>query len=48
MKCRNQAFPVIHLLFGMLLSLNTGTLDARDADLASRTSWPLRRLNSDV
>jgi hypothetical protein len=37
MKCRKRAFPVAPLLFVMLLSLNTGTLDARDADLASGT-----------
>ena len=37
MKCSKRSFAVVSLLFAVLLSLNTGTLNARDADLASRT-----------
>ncbi len=31
------AFTVVSVLFAVLLSLSTGTLNARDADLASLT-----------
>ena len=31
------SFAVVYLLFAVLLSLSIGTLNARDADLASRT-----------
>ena len=37
MKCSKQSFAIVSLLFGMLLSSSIGTLNARDADLASRT-----------
>jgi hypothetical protein len=35
MKCSKRSFAVVSVLFALLLSLGTGTLDARDADLAS-------------
>ena len=35
MKCRKRLFAVVYVLFALLLSLSTGTLSARDADLAS-------------
>jgi hypothetical protein len=37
MKCSKQSFPVVSVLFAMLLPLSTGTLNARDAELASLT-----------
>ena len=37
MKCSKQSFAVVSLLFAVLLSLSIRTLNARDADLASRT-----------
>jgi hypothetical protein len=37
MKCTKRSFFVACVLFALLLSLNTGTLNARDADIASRT-----------
>jgi hypothetical protein len=36
MKC-SKSFAVVSVLFAVLLSSSTGTLNARDADLASRT-----------
>ena len=37
MKCSKQSFAIVRLLFALLLSLGAGTLNARDADLASQT-----------
>jgi hypothetical protein len=37
MRCSNRSFAVVSLLFAVFLSLSIGTLNARDADLASRT-----------
>jgi hypothetical protein len=37
MNCSKRSFAVVPLLFAVLLSLSIGTLDARDANLASRT-----------
>ena len=37
MKCSKRSFAVASALFALLLSLSTGTLSARDADLASLT-----------
>jgi hypothetical protein len=42
MKCSNQSFAIVSILFTVLLSLlslvvSTGTLNARDADLAPFT-----------
>jgi hypothetical protein len=37
MKFSKRSFAVVSLLFAVLLSLSTGTLNARDADLTSRT-----------
>src|SRR5262249_215682 len=37
MKSSNRSFAVVSPLFAVLLSLSIGTLNARDADLASRT-----------
>ena len=37
MKCSKRSFAVVSLLFAVLLSSSTGTLNAHDADLASRT-----------
>jgi hypothetical protein len=37
MQCRKRSFAVVSLLFAVLLSMSIGTLNARDADLASRT-----------
>jgi hypothetical protein len=37
MKCSKRSFAVVSVLFAVLLSSSTGTLNARDADLASRT-----------
>jgi len=37
MRCSKRSFAVVSLLFAVLLSLSIGTLNARDADLASRT-----------
>ena len=34
MKCSKRLFSVVSVLFAVLLSLGTGTLNARDADLA--------------
>ncbi len=36
MKCSKRSFAVVSLLFGALLSLSIGTLNARDADLGPR------------
>ena len=35
MKCSKRSFAVVSVLFALLLSLSTGTLNARDADLES-------------
>ena len=45
MKCSKRSFAVVSVL---LLSLSTGTLNARDADLASLTFRRLRPLNSNA
>jgi len=37
MKCSKLSFAVVSFLFALLLSLSIGTLNARDADLASGT-----------
>jgi len=37
MKCSKRSFAVVSPLFAVLLSLSIGTLNARDADLASHT-----------
>src|SRR5262249_23068904 len=37
MKCSKRSFAVVSLLFAEPLSLSIGTLNARDADLASPT-----------
>jgi hypothetical protein len=37
MKCSKRSFAVVSLLVAVLLSLSQGTLNARDADPASRT-----------
>jgi hypothetical protein len=37
MKCSKRPFAVVSLLFAVLLSLSIGTLNARDADVASHT-----------
>ena|SRR3974390_1562850 len=37
MKCSKQSFAVVPVFFVVLLSLSIGTLNARDADLASHT-----------
>ena len=37
MKCSKRLFAVVSLLFAVLLSLSIGTLNARDADVASHT-----------
>jgi len=37
MKCNKQSVAVVSVLFALLLSLSTGTLNARDADLSSPT-----------
>jgi hypothetical protein len=37
MKRSKRSFAVVSVLFALLLSLSTGTLNARDADLASLT-----------
>jgi hypothetical protein len=37
MTCSKRSFAVVSLLFAVLLSLSIGTLNARDADLASPT-----------
>jgi hypothetical protein len=37
MTCSKPSFAVVSLLFAELLSLSIGTLNARDADLASPT-----------
>jgi hypothetical protein len=37
MKCSKRSFTVVSVLFALLLSLSTGTLNARDADPASLT-----------
>jgi hypothetical protein len=37
MKCSKRSFAVVSLFLAVLLSLSVGTLNARDADLASRT-----------
>ena len=35
MKCSKRSFAVVSVLFALLLSFSTGTLNARDADLHS-------------
>jgi hypothetical protein len=35
MQCSKRSFAVVAVLFALLLSFSTGTLDARDADLDS-------------
>jgi hypothetical protein len=35
MKCSKWSFSVVSVLFAVLLSLSTGTLNARDAGIAS-------------
>ena len=37
MRCGKRSFAAVSLLFAVLLSLSIGTLNARDADLTSRT-----------
>jgi hypothetical protein len=37
MKCSKRSLAVVSLLFALLLSLSTGTLNARDDDLAPLT-----------
>ena len=37
MKCSKRSSSVVFILFAVLLSLSTGTLNARDADIASPT-----------
>jgi hypothetical protein len=37
MKYSKRSFAVVSVLFAILLSLSTGTLNARDADLTSLT-----------
>jgi hypothetical protein len=37
MKCSKRSFAIVAPLFAVLLSSSIGTLNARDADLASRT-----------
>jgi len=37
MKCGKRLFAIVSLVFAVLLSSSIGTLNARDADLASRT-----------
>jgi hypothetical protein len=37
MKCSERSFAVFSLVFAVLSSLSIGALNARDADLASRT-----------
>ena len=37
MECSRRSFAVVSLLFAVLLSLSSGTLNARDPDLAPRT-----------
>lgn len=37
MKCSRRSFIIVLVLFAVLLSLSTGILNARDADLASLT-----------
>jgi hypothetical protein len=37
MKCSKRSFAVVSVIFAVLLSLSQGILNARDADLVSRT-----------
>ena len=37
MKCSKRSFAVVSVLFGLPLSMSTGTLNARDVDFASLT-----------
>ena len=37
MKCSKRSIAIVPVLFALLLSLSTGTLNARDADLTSLT-----------
>jgi hypothetical protein len=37
MKCTKRWFAIVSVVFAVLLSLNIGTLNAREADVASRT-----------
>jgi hypothetical protein len=40
MKCSKRSFAVVSALFAVLVSSSTETLNAREADLASRTFAP--------
>ena len=37
MKCSKRSFAIVSVIFAVLLSSSQGILNARDADLASRT-----------
>ena len=37
MKCSKRSFAVVSVIFALLLSVSTGTLNARDVDFASLT-----------
>ena len=37
MKCTKRWFTIVSVVFAVLLSLNIGTLNAREADVGSRT-----------
>jgi len=37
MKCTKRWFAIVSVIFAVLLSLNIGTLNAREADVAART-----------
>ena len=47
-KAFAKAFIAVSALFAVLLSSSTGTLNARDADLASRTFAAAQTLNSNA
>ena len=47
MKCSKRSFAVVSALFAVLLSLSTETLNARDADLASRTFAAAQTTNTE-
>jgi hypothetical protein len=48
MKCSKRSFAIVLLLFAVLLSPSIGTLNARDADLASRTFAAAQTANSNA
>ena len=48
MKCSKRSFTLVSALFAVLLSSSTGILNARDADLASRTFAAAQTLNSNA